>query len=102
MDIAVVGVGAFLVLSPQDDRIRDARIALGAVAPIPVRATGTESFLRGKTPTKNLVEEAAERITDEINPISDVRGTEEYRFQLAKVLTLRSLSRACKDLGVAL
>lgn len=102
MDIAVVGVGTFLVISPQDDQIQDARIALGAVAPTPVRATGAEGFLRGKTPTKNLFEEVAEGITDEIKPITDVRGTEDFRFQIAKVLTLRTLSKVCNDLGIKL
>lgn len=42
MDIAVVGVGALLVLSPQEKQIQDARIALGAVAPTPVRAAKAE------------------------------------------------------------
>lgn len=102
MDIAVVGVGAFLVLSPQEKQIQDARIALGAVAPTPVRAAKAEDFLRGKTPSNNIVEDAVELVTEEIKPISDLRGTEEYRAHLSKVLTQRTLSRVFEDLGVGL
>ena len=100
MDIAVVGVAAFLVLSSQGDTIQDARIALGAVAPTPIRATQAETVLTGKPPTQDLVEEAAERSVEVAEPISDVRGSAEYRIRLAKVLTRRTLQRACKDLGI--
>jgi CO/xanthine dehydrogenase FAD-binding subunit len=100
MDIAVVGVGAFLVLSPQGDTIQDARIALGAVAPTPIRTTQAEAVLTGKPPTQDLVEEAAKRSVETVQPISDIRGSAEYRIRLAKVLTRRTLQRACKDLGI--
>jgi CO/xanthine dehydrogenase FAD-binding subunit len=100
MDIAVVGVGAFLVLSPQGDNIQDARIALGAVAPTPIRAPQAEAVLKGKPPTQDLVKEAAERSAEAVKPISDVRGSAEYRIRLVKVLTRRTLQRACKDLEI--
>lgn len=100
MDIAVVGVGAFLALSPQGDTIQDVRIALGAVAPTPIRAAQAEAVLTGKPPTQDLMEEAAERSVETVQPISDIRGSAEYRIRLAKVLTRRALQRACKDLGI--
>ena len=100
MDIAVVGAGVFLVLSPQGDTIQDARIALGAAAPIPIRVPQAEAVLTGKPPTQDLVEEAAERSVEAVQPISDIRGSAEYRIKLAKVLTRRTLVRACKDLGI--
>jgi len=89
-----------LVLSPQGDTIQDARIALGAVAPIPIRVPQAEAVLTGKPPTQDLVEEAAERSVEAVQPISDIRGSAEYRIKLAKVLTRRTLVRACKDLGI--
>lgn len=100
MDIAVVGVGTFLVLSRQDDAIQEARIALGAVAPTPVRALQAEAVLKGKHPTKDIIEEAAGKVAEAIKPISDLRGSAEYRTHLAKVLTRRSLARTCEDLGI--
>ena len=100
MDIAVVGVGAFLVLSPQGDTIQNARIALGAMAPTPIRALQAEAVLTGKAPTQDLMEEAAEWSVEAVQPISDERGSAEYRIRLAKVLTRRTLVRACRDLGI--
>jgi len=100
MDIAVVGVGSFLVLSPQGDQLKDARIALGAVAPTPVRATQAEATLIGKQPTKGVIEEAVDKVVEVIQPISDIRGSAEYRTHLAKVLTRRTLQRVYEGLGI--
>jgi CO/xanthine dehydrogenase FAD-binding subunit len=100
MDIAVVGVGSFLVLSPQGDIVQEARIALGAVAPTPVRALQAEAVLKGKHPTKASIEEAAEKVLEAIKPISDLRGSADYRTHLAKVLTRRTLTSACEGLDI--
>ena len=100
MDIAVVGVGAFLVSSRPGDSVQEARIALGAVAPTPVRAPQAEAVLKGKHPTKALIEEAAGKAVEAIKPISDLRGSVDYRTHLAKVLTRRALTRACEGLDI--
>jgi len=100
MDIAVVGVASFLVLTPQNNILQDARIALGAVAPTPTRARQAEAILIGRTPTQDIIEEAAGRVVEAVHPISDVRGSAEYRSELAKVLTRRTLREACKALGI--
>ena len=100
MDIAVVGVGAFLVSSRPGDSVQEARIALGAVAPTPVRAPQAEAVLKGKHPTKALIEEAAGKAVEAIKPISDLRGSADYRTHLAKVLTRRALTRACEGLDI--
>jgi aerobic carbon-monoxide dehydrogenase medium subunit len=100
MDIAVVGAGAFLVLSRQGDAMQDVRIALGAAAPTPVRATQAEAVLKGKYPTKALIDEAAGRAAEAVKPISDLRGSAAYRTHLAQVLTRRTLTRACEDLNM--
>lgn len=102
MDIAVVGVGALLVLSRQRDTILDARIALGAVAPTPVRAPQAEAVLIGKSPVPDLIESAAEKVVNAIQPISDIRGSAEYRTHLAKVLTRRTLKKVYEDLGMTI
>jgi CO/xanthine dehydrogenase FAD-binding subunit len=100
MDIAVAGVGAFLVLSRQADTVQEARIALGAVAPIPVRALQAETVLKGEYPTKALIDEAAIKVVEAIKPISDLRGSADYRSHLAKVLTRRTLISACAGLNI--
>ncbi|MFC1971601.1 FAD binding domain-containing protein [Chloroflexota bacterium] len=100
MDIAVVGVASFLVLAPQGNILQDARIALGAVAPTPIRARQAEAILIGSTPTKEVIEETAERAAEASHPISDMRGSAEYRRELVKVLTRRTLQKACEALGI--
>ncbi|UCB43072.1 MAG: xanthine dehydrogenase family protein subunit M [Dehalococcoidales bacterium] len=100
MDIAVVGVASFLTLSPQDKTLKEARIALGAVAPTPVRAHGAEAFLTGKSVTPDIIEEVAEKAAAEANPISDLRGSAEYRRELVRVLVRRTLRESCSELGL--
>src|SRR5262249_14290525 len=59
MDIAMVGVAILVTPDAGKSNLQDARIALGAVAPTPIRATKTEALLRGKPLTAALVKEAA-------------------------------------------
>ncbi|HXZ95079.1 MAG TPA: xanthine dehydrogenase family protein subunit M [Dehalococcoidia bacterium] len=94
MDIAVVGVASFLVISKQNNLCQEARIALGAVAPTPIRVPQAESILAGRVLTEEAIEEAAERAVEAARPISDVRGSAEYRKEIVKVLTRRTLKRA--------
>jgi carbon-monoxide dehydrogenase medium subunit len=94
MDIAVVGVASFLVISKQKLLCQEARIALGAVAPIPLRVPQAESFLAGRVLTEQAIEEAAEKAAEAARPISDIRGSAEYRKEIVKVLTRRTLKRA--------
>jgi len=100
MDIAVVGVASLITLSPQDKIVKEARIALGAVAPTPVRAHNAEAFLVGKSVTPDIIEEAAEKAAVEASPISDLRGSAGYRHEIIKVLTRRTLRKACEELGL--
>lgn len=102
MDIAVAGVASFLVLEPEGKILQDARIALAAVAPTPIRAPQAEAVLIGKAPTQELIREAAERAGAAANAITDIRASIEYRVALVKVLTMRTLGRACKSLGVSI
>lgn len=65
------------------DVIRDVRIALASVAPIPLRCTRTEDCLRGARLTSERVSQARELIRGEIHPITDIRSTDEYRAQVS-------------------
>jgi len=101
MDIAVVGVGSMVSLD-ENGSCSTARVALASVAPTPVRAFHAESVLTGNRPSKLLIEEAAQNAVLDSNPISDVRGTAEYRKNLVKVLTSRTLTNCFESLGQTL
>ncbi len=102
MDIAVAGVASMLVLAPRSRRCTQARIALASVSPVPTRAKAAEAVLEGKTVTAELIQEAGERAVEACNPINDVRGTIEYRKELVKVLTRRTLRQCMESLGHSL
>ncbi len=93
MDIAVVGVAAMLTLDG-NGRITKARIALGAVAPTPLRAYKAETDLIGETPSEDLFNHAAHVAMDAAAPIDDLRASAEYRRHLVQVLTKRALHQA--------
>lgn len=93
MDIAVVGVAAVLTLD-EDGRIQGARIALGAVAPTPVRAQQAEGSLAGQRPSGEAFARAAEIAAGECSPISDLRGSAEFRREIVRVTTERMLREA--------
>ncbi len=90
VDIAVVGVSSKVV---RDGNLcKDVRVVLGAVAPTPMRAKRAEDHVRGKEGSPSLFKEAGRIASEEARPITDIRGTKEYRRYLVGVLTERSLS----------
>lgn len=99
MDIAVVGVGSWVKWDPASGKIVDARITLGAVAPTAVRAPQAEQCLIGREPSLEAVEEAARQAVLAARPISDVRGSAEYRKHLVTVLVRRTLLGALERAG---
>ena len=69
------------------DRVIDARVALGCLAPTVVRGQRIEAFLMGKILTSEVCAEAGRIACDDASPIGDVRGSAEYRLQaLARVI----------------
>jgi carbon-monoxide dehydrogenase medium subunit len=76
-----------------------ARIALAAVAPTPVRATAAEQALEGQPVTPEAIERAAELAVGVAKPISDQRGSADYRLHLVRVLTGRTLRTALARAG---
>lgn len=62
------------------------RIALGAVAPVPMRAKAAERTLQGNKVDEPLIEKTGQRVAEEIKPIDDVRSTAEYRRHLSTIL----------------
>ncbi|RMF84025.1 MAG: xanthine dehydrogenase family protein subunit M [Nitrospinota bacterium] len=94
MDIAVVGVGASVVLHEDHTRFASARIALGAVAPTPLLASEAGEVLTDKVISEEHIQQAAEAAQAVARPIDDMRGTAEYRRHLVGVLTRRALRGA--------
>ncbi len=94
MDLALVSVTVLLTLNRDKGTCERARIALGSVAPTPVRAKETEKMLEGKKPDENLIQEAAQCAEKECRPISDVRSTATYRKEMIKVLVRRAILQA--------
>jgi carbon-monoxide dehydrogenase medium subunit len=92
LDIAVVGVAS--QLTPAKGVCTKARIALAAVAPTPLRATAAEGVLEGHAVTPELIERAAAVAVEAARPISDQRGSAEFRRHLVRVLTRRTLTTA--------
>jgi carbon-monoxide dehydrogenase medium subunit len=92
--LAVVGVAASVVADGM--HVEEARIVLGAVAPTPVRACEAESLLRGNRVTEPLLEEVGRAAAHECRPISDIRGSDEYRRDMVAVFTKRALRKALK------
>ena len=90
MDLAVAGVAAAVTLDT-DGTVTDARLALGAVAPVPMRATEAEALLAGQALTDELLQEVGATAAREAKPIDDLRASAEYRRHLVSVLTQRAL-----------
>ena len=92
MDIAVAGVGSLIEVDPSTKIVTKARIALASVAPTPVRAYAAEEFLEGTMIDAAAIDKTAGLAIDSAVPITDVRGSAEYRKELIRVLTKRTLN----------
>ena len=80
------------VLRQSRQQIEEVRIAVGSVAPIPLRCSDTEKVLRGQTISDKLVEVAVKEFSREISPIDDIRSTKNYRKRVAENLLADFLS----------
>jgi carbon-monoxide dehydrogenase medium subunit len=87
MDIATVN--AAVVVEMNGKTCKQCKIVLGAVAPVPMRAKKAEAEIRGKPITDEIVRKVGETAAKECVPISDVRGSAEYRREIVNVLVCR-------------
>lgn len=94
MDLALVGVAAFLKLDAGKKTCKEARIALGAVAPTPIRVPEAEAVLVGKEINKAQITAAAKAAGMTCRPITDIRASLEYRCSMVEVLTERAITGA--------
>jgi CO/xanthine dehydrogenase FAD-binding subunit len=93
MDIAFVGVAVLLEID-RDERIRKARIGLGAVAPTPIRAIEAEKILLGRVLDQEAILESSQSAAKCCSPISDLRASADYRREMVNRLCRRGLLEA--------
>ena len=83
-----------VAIERENDVCRDCRIALGSVAPKPFRTIEAEDILKGKRLTMDLIEKTSQRASEEIQPITDIRSTVEYRREVTKVIVRDAIKLA--------
>jgi carbon-monoxide dehydrogenase medium subunit len=93
-DYATVSVACLVELKDGSDTCQDVRIAIGSAATTPIRATAAEAALRGESLNADRIAEAARLVADQVDPISDFRGSAEYKREMAVVWTRRGLEQA--------
>ncbi len=93
--LAVVGVAVAVTMD--GNVCKDARIVLGAVAPVPMRAPKAEAMIIGKAISDDLLEEVGVCASTECKPIDDIRGSAEYRRDMVRVFTKRALRKAINE-----
>lgn len=93
-DYATVGVAASVTLSPDGTKCEEVRIGLGCLGPTPLRAREAEEVLRGQEPGPEAIREAAEKAKVITDPLSDHRGSAEYKREMAGVFVGRALEQA--------
>ncbi len=87
----------FAALAVRDGGVaRDVRVALGSVAPVPLRCVRTESALEGERIDAGIIEAAKTALAAEISPIDDFRSTARYRLKIAQNL-LGDFLQSCRD-----
>lgn len=94
VDISAAMTAALVVLDADQKKIATARLALGSVAPTPMRAREAEAILVGAEPTPEVIERAAQSCEKEAAPIDDVRASAVWRTVMVRVLSQRAITEA--------
>jgi carbon-monoxide dehydrogenase medium subunit len=96
VDLALVGVAFLCELDQKGGRIGRVAVALGGVAPTPIRAPKAEAILTGlsREEARRGIDEAARMAVEATSPISDVRASAEYRREMVRVLFKRAAEKA--------
>jgi carbon-monoxide dehydrogenase medium subunit len=91
MAIAVASIG--INLEVKENKIVQVRIAMASVAPTPIRLTATEEFLQDQEVNDELLEKAINKVREEVNPINDIRASDEYRRYVSGILFKRAFKK---------
>ena len=94
----IVVVAVCMAMDGSGTLCQDIRIALGAVAPAPLRASAAETVLRGNALDEALFEKASLKAREAAEPITDVRGSADYRAALIQTLTRDALRQAKEEI----
>ena len=94
LDCSAIGLGVMVTMDGKT--CTNARIVVGACAPIPLRTKGAEKILVGKELTDESIRKAAKKASAETSPINDVRASAAYRQKVAIVIAIRALTDARK------
>jgi CO/xanthine dehydrogenase FAD-binding subunit len=94
MDLALVNVAVFLMLDSRKSVCEDIRIAVGSVAPTPVRARNAEQYLSKAEISTERINTASRMAAEETDPISDVYGSAWYKREVVRAQTARTLKEA--------
>ncbi|MGH7834246.1 MAG: FAD binding domain-containing protein [Candidatus Binatia bacterium] len=92
-DFAIVSVAVQLA-TDEDGRCRAIGIGLGGVGATPLKPAETEAFLVGKTLDSRVIQDACEMLESQVDPISDQRGSADYKRRVVKAVFRRTLMRA--------
>ena len=92
LDISTISIA--VALRMKGGAVQEARVALGSVAPTPLRLPEVENWLKGRELDEATVREAAGMVSGGIKPITDIRGTAEYRREAARGMAMEALTRA--------
>jgi carbon-monoxide dehydrogenase medium subunit len=93
----IAKVNAAVTVTVTDKICKDARIALGSVAPTPIRVTEAEQALKGQKLDETMFARAAEAAADAVRPISDIRSTAKYRKEMVRILVKDALAKAAAN-----
>ena len=96
-DYATVAAAAIVILEPDGERCREARIALGSVGVTPLRAGAAEALLSGQRLGESLLQAAGEAAKGAVDPLSDHRGSAAYKREMTAVMVKRALTQAWDD-----
>ncbi len=88
--LAIVSVATLVKV--KDGTFDDIRIALGSVAPVPIRASKAEEHLIEEKVSEQAIDDGAKVVASEVKPISDVRASVEYRRDMSYILTKRAIN----------
>jgi carbon-monoxide dehydrogenase medium subunit len=89
--ISIASVAAFAAIT--NGKFEDVRVAVSAIASAPIRGRKVEAALKGMPVSEENIERASALIKEEVEPISDVRGSASYRKEMASVLIKRALTK---------
>jgi xanthine dehydrogenase small subunit len=85
-NLDIASVNTAINIHIKNDVIENAGVSAGGVGPVPLFLLKSSDFLKGKKVSERLVEELIEFVLTEVSPISDARGTVEYKKLLLKQL----------------